>query len=86
MPDLRQLLRKPVVYTVPGMEHVHVRKNLVYKTVAGDQLRLDVRHGRSRVEPGEGGDGDTALTAGRLARAYCTAWTGAACGVRICKL
>jgi hypothetical protein len=42
MPDLRQFLGKPVVYTFAGMEHAHVRNNLVYKTVADDQLRLDV--------------------------------------------
>lgn len=32
----------PVVYAVPHMEHVHVRKNITYKTVETDHLKLDV--------------------------------------------
>ena len=33
---------KPVVYAIPGMEEVIVQKDIVYKTVDGDELKLDV--------------------------------------------
>jgi acetyl esterase/lipase len=32
----------PVVYTIPNMEHVHIRKNITYKTVEDDHLKLDI--------------------------------------------
>ena len=33
---------KRIVYQVPGMDRVHVQKNLTYKDVAGQSLLLDV--------------------------------------------
>ncbi|MGE5673936.1 MAG: alpha/beta hydrolase family protein [Mycobacterium leprae] len=41
MPDLSAA---PVVYKIPGMEQVPVQKDLVYKTVEGRPLLLDVYH------------------------------------------
>lgn len=32
----------PVVYTIPNMEHVHIQKNITYKIVETDHLKLDV--------------------------------------------
>jgi acetyl esterase/lipase len=42
MPPIEQLYRMPVVYTVPGMDKVEVRRDIVYKTteVKGAQTRL----------------------------------------------
>lgn len=46
MPPIEQLYRMPVVYSVPGMEKVEVRRDIVYKSadVKGAQtaLKLDV--------------------------------------------
>ena len=33
---------KPVVYAIPGMEEATVQKDIVYKTVDGNELKLDV--------------------------------------------
>ncbi len=42
MPDLNELATLRVVYTVPGMEQVHIRKNLTYKQLDTSKLQLDV--------------------------------------------
>ena len=42
-PDWVKLLApKRIVYSVPGMNAVEVRKNITYKTVAGESLKMDV--------------------------------------------
>jgi acetyl esterase/lipase len=41
-PWLKELLPKRVVYTIPGMERVQVRKEIIYKRVADAQLKMDV--------------------------------------------
>ena len=41
-PSLRDLVMKPVVYSVPGMELVTVRSNLKYTTVENPNLLMDV--------------------------------------------
>ena len=42
-PDwVKELTPKRIVYVVPGMERVKVRKNLTYKPVAGAELKMDV--------------------------------------------
>jgi acetyl esterase/lipase len=42
-PDwVKQLAPKRIVYSVPGMNAVEVRKNITYKTVAGESLKMDV--------------------------------------------
>src|SRR4051812_3473173 len=41
-PSLRDLVMKPVVYSVPGMEKVTVKSNLKYTTVDNPNLLLDV--------------------------------------------
>jgi poly(3-hydroxybutyrate) depolymerase len=41
-PTPEQLIRRPVVYSVPGMANVRVREGLVYKSVEGSQLHFDV--------------------------------------------
>jgi acetyl esterase/lipase len=40
--EVRNHQNHPVVYTIPNMEHVHVRKNITYKTVETDHLKLDI--------------------------------------------
>lgn len=42
MPDLEQINQMPVLYTLPGMEEIPVRRDKVYKTVGGEDLTLDV--------------------------------------------
>lgn len=42
MADFNELLKKRVVYEIPGMEQSRVTKNRVYKTVEGMDLLLDV--------------------------------------------
>jgi acetyl esterase/lipase len=39
---VKQLAPKRIVYSVPGMNAVKVRKNIRYKTVAGEPLNMDV--------------------------------------------
>jgi acetyl esterase/lipase len=41
-PSLEEMIRMPVVYTVPGMADVQVREGLVYKTVEGTPLHFDL--------------------------------------------
>ncbi|HXG63605.1 MAG TPA: alpha/beta hydrolase [Blastocatellia bacterium] len=41
-PWLKELLPKRIVYTVPGMEQVRVRKDLTYKRAADAELKMDV--------------------------------------------
>ena len=41
-PSLRDLVMKPVVYSVPGMEKVEVRSNLKYTNVDNANLLMDV--------------------------------------------
>src|ERR1044071_9067148 len=41
-PWLKEFVAKRIVYSVPGMEQVKVRKNFVYKRVGGEELRADV--------------------------------------------
>ncbi|GER91354.1 hypothetical protein KDW_55160 [Dictyobacter vulcani] len=42
MVDLREMSRMRVVYTLPGMEAVNVRKDLIYKTSDGADLKMDI--------------------------------------------
>ncbi len=42
MRDTKQIDQLPVLYTLPGMEQVHVQRGLVYKRVAGEDLMLDI--------------------------------------------
>jgi acetyl esterase/lipase len=42
MRDINELLKKRVVYTLPGMEQSRVTKNRVYKTVDDEDFMLDV--------------------------------------------
>ena len=41
-PSFEEIIRMPVVYTVPGMADVQVREGLVYKTVEGSRLHFDL--------------------------------------------
>lgn len=41
-PWVRKLAPKRIVYVVPGMERVRVRKNLIYKRVGRAELKMDV--------------------------------------------
>src|SRR5918998_6599312 len=41
-PSLRDLVMKPVVYSVPGMEKVGVKSNLKYTSVENANLLMDV--------------------------------------------
>lgn len=52
MPDLRELIPKRVVYALPGMEQVPVRKDLVYRQVGGQDLRLDIYYPPDLTEDG----------------------------------
>lgn len=42
MTDFNELLKKRIVYAIPGMEQSRTTKNCVYKTVEGMDLLLDV--------------------------------------------
>lgn len=42
MRDLKQINQMRVVYALPGMEQVPVQRGIVYKTVEGEDLKLDV--------------------------------------------
>ncbi len=42
MPDLSETLKKRIVYALPNMDHVPVRRDLTYKTVGGLELKADV--------------------------------------------
>lgn len=39
--DLSEIKKLPVVYSIPGMEHVQVYSNIVYKSVDNEDLLLD---------------------------------------------
>jgi acetyl esterase/lipase len=41
-PSFEEIIRQPVVYSVPGMADVRVREGLVYKTVEGSPLHFDL--------------------------------------------
>jgi acetyl esterase/lipase len=41
-PSLEEMLRMRVVLRVPGMDATQVRRNVVYRTVAGQDLHMDV--------------------------------------------
>lgn len=41
-PSLEEMIRMRVVFSVPGMDAVSVRRNLVYKTADGQPLHMDV--------------------------------------------
>jgi acetyl esterase/lipase len=41
-PSFEEMIRMPVVYSVPGMADVRVREGLVYKTVDGSPLHFDL--------------------------------------------
>src|ERR1043166_8615692 len=53
MPDREQINQMPVLYTLPGMEEVSVRRDMTYKTVEGEALKVDVYY------PGDLLPGDT---------------------------
>jgi acetyl esterase/lipase len=42
MADMRELFARPIVYTLPGMDHVQVQTDIPYKVVDGQELHLDV--------------------------------------------
>ncbi len=42
MPDFDELLKMPVVYKLPGMDQVTVNENIVYRSVAGRDLLMDI--------------------------------------------
>jgi acetyl esterase/lipase len=42
MIDLSEIIKKRAVYTLPGMENVHTRKDITYKTVDGTDLKMDI--------------------------------------------
>ena len=42
MPDLPDIVRRRVVYTVPGMDRVRVERNRVYREAGGARLEMDV--------------------------------------------
>ncbi len=42
MPDLSDVVRRRVVYTVPGMDLVRVERNRVYRELPGARLEMDV--------------------------------------------
>jgi acetyl esterase/lipase len=53
-PSFEEIIRMPVVYTVPGTADVQVREGLVYKTVDGSPLHFDLYApaARSGASPG----------------------------------
>jgi acetyl esterase/lipase len=52
MPPFEEMVRMPVVYRVPGMDKVVVRRNHVYKTAGKTPLELDV-YMPAGLAPGE---------------------------------
>ena len=46
-PWLKQFVNKRIVYEVPGMRNVRVKRNLVYKSASGSELQMDVYSPRS---------------------------------------
>jgi len=53
-PTFEEFIRARVVLSVPGMDAVEVRKNLVYKTVDGEPLQMDVYAPPDAREPHPG--------------------------------
>ena len=52
-PSLEEMIRMRIVYTVPGMDAVSVRRDLQYKTADGQLLHMDLYspHGERRPRP-----------------------------------
>jgi acetyl esterase/lipase len=48
-PTAAEMVRMPLVYRLPGMENARIHKDLVYRTVGKDELKMDV------YGPGPGG-------------------------------
>ena len=46
-PWLKEFVNKRIVYQVPGMQNVRVKRNLVYKSAGGRELQMDVYSLRS---------------------------------------
>ena len=46
-PWLKEFVNKRIVYQVPGMKNVRVKRNLVYKSARGRELQMDVYSPRS---------------------------------------
>ena len=46
-PWLKEFVNKRIVYQVPGMQNVRVKRNLVYKSAGGRELQMDVYSPRS---------------------------------------
>ncbi len=42
MPDFNEAFSKKVVYVRDNMEKVNIRKNIVYDTINGEDLHLDI--------------------------------------------
>src|SRR5690349_16399352 len=40
--DLAEMMARPMVYRLPGMDAVRVQNNIPYKEVGGEQLLLDI--------------------------------------------
>jgi len=53
-PTFEEFIRARVVLSVPGMDAVEVRKDLVYKTAGGEPLRMDVYAPPGSREPRPG--------------------------------
>ena len=41
-PSLEEMVRMRIVLRVPGMDEAQVRRDVVYRTVAGQDLHMDV--------------------------------------------
>ena len=52
MLDLERLYAERVVYSIPGMDKVGVREDLVYRTLEDQELKLDVYY-PTDYRPGE---------------------------------
>src|ERR1700690_3894683 len=52
MLDLERLYAERVVYSIPGMDKVGVREDLVYRTLEDQELKLDVYY-PTNYRPGE---------------------------------
>src|SRR5262245_61976146 len=46
-PWLKEFVNKRIVYQVPGMQSVRVKRDLVYKAAGGSELQMDVYSPRS---------------------------------------
>jgi len=43
MPPIEQVYKMPAVYSVPGMDQVQVRRDIVYKTVDSEKGKIDLK-------------------------------------------